>query len=144
MKINESKLVNIIKECFNEVVKEELAGYGISDHMNNGEEKLQEVDGYGVSGQINNVQSDVQEMAMKKNNNRFYTHYAVNKATGKIVNGWDYRGYDPEELRQFKKDYFISDLIDYELDPKQYTILTKKSLIQRGINPDDNANWSMS
>ena len=29
-----------------------------------------------------------------------------------------------------------------ELDPKQYTILTKKSLLQKGINPDDNASWA--
>lgn len=143
MRISESKLVNLIKECYQEVVQE-IGGYGISDHMNKGEEDIQEVDGYGVSSQIDNAQSDVMEMGMRKNNNAGYTHYAVNKATNKIVNGWDYRGYDPAELRQFKKDYFVADLLDYELDPKQYTILTKKSLIQRGINPDDNANWSMS
>ena len=70
------------------------------------------------------------------------THFAVNKTTGKIVNGWDYREYDPEELRTFKKDYFIQDLIDNDLDPKQYTILTKASCIKRGINPDINSNWA--
>ena len=119
MKITESKLIRLINECFDEVVKEELGGYGISKHMNKGEENLQE----GI-------------------NNQNYTHYAVNKATGKIVNGWDYAGYDPAELRQFKKDYFIADLIDNELGPKKYTILTKKSLLQRGVNPDDDANWA--
>lgn len=35
-----------------------------------------------------------------------YTHFAVNKNTKMIVNGWDYSGYDPTELRQFKRDYF--------------------------------------
>lgn len=35
-----------------------------------------------------------------------YTHFAVNKETKKIVNGWDYHGYDQNELRQFKRDYF--------------------------------------
>ncbi len=78
------------------------------------------------------------------NNDPGYTHYAVNKTTNKIVNGWDYTGYDPAELRQSKRDYFIADLLDYELDPKQYTILTKNSLMQRGINPDDNSAWANS
>lgn len=71
-----------------------------------------------------------------------YTHYAVNKDTGKIVNGWDYNGYDPSELRQFKNDYFFNDLKDNELDPKQYTILTRKYLISKGIDPDEGDNWS--
>lgn len=77
-------------------------------------------------------------------NNQNYSHFAVNKATNKIVNGWDYNGYDPEELRQFKKDYFTVDLIDYGLDPKQYKIVTAKFLIRQGIDPDDNNNWAQS
>ena len=77
-------------------------------------------------------------------NNQNYSHFAVNKSTNKIVNGWDYEGYDPEELRQFKKDYFIVDLIDYDLDPKQYKIVTKKHLLRQGIDPDDNSNWANS
>ena len=75
-------------------------------------------------------------------NNQNYTHFAVNKTTGKIVNGWDYADYDPEELRQFKRDYFTQDLIDNDLDPKQYKIVTGKYLIRQGINPDDNNNWA--
>lgn len=70
------------------------------------------------------------------------THFAVNKTTGKIVNSWDYRGYDSEELRTFKRDYFIQDLIDNDLDPKQYVIMKKAACIRRGINPDDNSNWA--
>lgn len=140
MKLTESRLVRLVKECMIEVIKENLDGYGISDHMDNGEEKLQEVDGYGVSDHMDKGEEKLQEGI----NNQEYTHYAVNKTTNKIVNGWDYNGYDPAELRQFKKDYFIADLLDYELDPKQYTILTRNSLIQRGINPDDDANWANS
>lgn len=75
-------------------------------------------------------------------NNSNYTHFAVNKATGKIVNGWDYAGEDPEDLRQFKRDYFISDLLDYELNPKEYKILTAKSLMRMGIDPNDDNNWA--
>ena len=72
-----------------------------------------------------------------------YTHFAVNKNTNLIVNGWNYSDQDPEELRRFKKDYFMVDLIDNEFDPKQYKILTRKGCIRQGINPDDQLNnWS--
>ena len=77
-------------------------------------------------------------------NNDNYSHFAVNKDTGKIVNGWDYSDHEPSELRQFKKDYFIVDLEDYGLNPKDYKILTTKSLIRMGIEPDDNNNWAIS
>ena len=77
-------------------------------------------------------------------NNQNYSHFAVNKDTNKIVNGWDYSDYDPSELRQFKRDYFYNDLIDYELDPKQYRIVTGKHLIRQGIDPNDNSNWANS
>ena len=87
------------------------------------------------------VKSIIREMSEFKNNDN-YSHFAVNKLTGKIVNGWDYAGEDPEDLRQFKRDYFINDLIDYELDPKQYRIVTAKTLIRQGIDPNDNSNWA--
>lgn len=78
------------------------------------------------------------------NNNQGYTHFAVNKATGKIVNGWDYSMEDPADLRNpsNKKDYFIVDLIENELNPKDYKVLTLKSLMRMGIDPDDNNNWA--
>ena len=77
-------------------------------------------------------------------NNQNYSHFAVNKNTNKIVNGWDYNGYDPQELKQFKRDYFIQDMIDYGFDPKQYKIYTLKYLMKNGIDPDDNNNWANS
>ena len=77
-------------------------------------------------------------------NNQNYSHFAVNKATNKIVNGWDYWDYDPSELREFKNDYFTVDLVDNDLDPKQYRILTDKYLRRQGIDPNDNANWANS
>lgn len=77
-------------------------------------------------------------------NNQNYSHFAVNKATNKIVNGWDYSDYDPSELRQFKNDYFTVDLVDNDLDPKQYKIVTGKYLIRQGIDPNDNNNWANS
>ena len=74
-------------------------------------------------------------------NNQGYSHFAVNKATNKIVNGWDYSEYDSDELRHFKDDYFTRDLIDNDLDPKQYKIVTGKYLLRQGIDPNDNNNW---
>ena len=73
-----------------------------------------------------------------------YTHFAVNKETKKIVNGWDYNGYDPSELRQFKRDYFFDDLEDYGLNPKDYTIVTRDYLERKGIDPNDQSNWANS
>ena len=75
-------------------------------------------------------------------NNQHYTHFAVSKKNGKILNGWDYKGYDPEELRHFKEDYFNVDLRDYGFDPKNCRILTYKYLVRNGLNPDDNSNWA--
>lgn len=71
-----------------------------------------------------------------------YTHYAINKSTGKIVNGWDYSGYDSSELRAFSKDYFFVDLEDMELNPKDYKVLGKATLLKRGIDPQDWNNWA--
>lgn len=101
----------------------------------------------------NNLTEDFEQDSLKTDNpledngetfknNQNYSHFAVNKATNKIVNGWDYSEYDPSELRQFKNDYFIRDLIDYDLDPKQYKIVTSKYLLRQGIDPDDNNNWA--
>ena len=75
-------------------------------------------------------------------NNQGYSHFAVSKKSGKIVNGWDYSDYDPSELREFKKDYFDVDLIDYGFNPKDFRILSYKYLIRNGIDPNDNSNWA--
>ena len=80
------------------------------------------------------------EMSPNKNS----SHYAVNKSTGKIVNGWDYRGYESQDLITFAKDYFFVDLADLELNPKEYKILGKAALLKRGIDPQDWNNWAQS
>ncbi len=71
-----------------------------------------------------------------------YTHFAVSKESGKIVNGWEYSGYDPADLRQFKKDYFFNDLSDMGFNPANFKILTVKGLAKYGIDPNDDRNWS--
>ena len=137
--------------------EDEPKGYGISKHMDQGEEKFVkpgqnleeqdgEIDGYGVPDEdkVGGEQKFVGNLEEGVNNDPEYTHYAVNKTTKKIVNGWEYGGYDPEDLRSDKKYYFFDDLADNELDPKQYSIFTKKRLMSLGIDTDDDANWATS
>ena len=81
-------------------------------------------------------------MSTKSIYNQNYTHFAVNKETGKIVNGWDYSDIESWELKQFKRDYFTQDLIDYELDPKMYKIIGVRSLQKQGIDPLNGDNWA--
>ena len=72
-----------------------------------------------------------------------YTHFAVNKFTNLIVNGWDYSGEDPDDLKQFKDDYFWVDLEDNGFNPKVYKILTFKGCMKAGIDPNNQLNnWS--
>ena len=89
---------------------------------------------------INATKRIIKESSEEEN----YTHFAVNKNTKMIVNGWDYSEYDPTELRQFKRDYFFDDLRDYGLNPKDYTIVTRAYLERQGIDPNDQSNWSNS
>ena len=70
-----------------------------------------------------------------------YTHFAVLK-NDKIVNGWDYKEINPEELKQFKKDYFFTDITEMGIDPKTVGIYTKRTLENKGINPFDSNNWN--
>lgn len=93
---------------------------------------------------MNKNMPNPQEKNESFKNNQGYSHFAVNKATNKIVNGWDYSEYDPSELRQFKKDYFDVDLVDNDLNPRQYKIVTGKYLLRQGIDPNDNNNWANS
>jgi len=94
-------------------------------------------------GSRNAFESKLRESKLFRNNQN-YSHFAINKTTNKIVNGWDYRSYDPQELKQFKNDYFTTDLVDYGLNPKEYKIYTNKYLRKNGIDPDDNNNWANS
>ena len=79
----------------------------------------------------------IESIAKKLNesqDNTKYTHLAVNKFTNLIVNGWDYADEDPQDLKQFKNDYFIVDLKDYGFNPKVYKIVTTKFAEKNGIN----------
>jgi hypothetical protein len=68
-----------------------------------------------------------------------YTHFAVNKKTGKIVTGWNYKGVDKEEIPHWTK----IDLKDMDLKPAEFSILSKAALEKKGIDPFDHVkNWT--
>jgi hypothetical protein len=73
--------------------------------------------------------------------NNKYTHFAILKSSNKILNGWDYRGIDPEELRTEKKYYFFQDLIDNDISPQKVLIYSRQTLKKMGINPFDANSW---
>ena len=72
-----------------------------------------------------------------------YTHFAVNKNTGKLLEAWNYKGIDADELRQYKKDYFFNDIkeLDLPLKTNEIKIVTKGILVREGINPEDINAW---
>ena len=78
--------------------------------------------------------------------NPAYSHFAVLKninpaVDGKIVNGWEYKGYDPAELRADKVHYFFQDIKDMQISPKNVNIVTAKYLQKQGTDPYDYKNW---
>ena len=90
-------------------------------------------------GNTEPVEGDV-NLQEGMNNNPDYTHYLLNRATNKIVNGWDYNGSDPEDIKYYTK----LDLADMGFSTKDYKFLTKQSVLRLGINPDDDRAWANS
>lgn len=71
-----------------------------------------------------------------------YTHFAINKNTNKIVNGWDYRGVENDDI----KNYSSIDLKDMFPENKlsDFLITTTKNLEKKGISPFDINNWDQA
>ena len=74
---------------------------------------------------------------MKNQANKKYTHFAIIKGTNVIINGWDYKGTDIEDIKYYSK----YDIEDMEYNFKDVKILTAKYLIRNNINPYDYSNW---
>lgn len=69
--------------------------------------------------------------------NKKYTHFIYNKKTFVIHDGYDYKGLDNDEI----KHWFKIDIKDLDLDPKEYSIATKRYLLSKGIDPFNSDNW---
>lgn len=68
-----------------------------------------------------------------------YTHFAVDKSTNKIVNGWEYEDTDNESIKYYSK----MDLEDMFPDrkPNEFKIVTRRFLEKNGIDPSNSDNW---
>jgi hypothetical protein len=69
--------------------------------------------------------------------NKKYAYFAVNKETNKIVDGFEIVD-DVESLKYYAK----IDLEDNDLNPKDYNILSAKTLKSRGIDPYNWDSWA--
>ena len=71
------------------------------------------------------------------------THFAINKKTNKILESWNYEGYDHEELKQYKNEFFTKDIKrNYpHLNENDITVITKKNLTKRKLNESSKADW---
>lgn len=107
---------------FSEVVNEAIYNVLSKKHVN---ESVDEVEGGDYKDQELN-----------------YTHFAVNKQTNLVVDGWDYSGYDTKGLASDKKSYFYDDLMENGFNPKMYRILSFKACQRAGLDPNDSSNWS--
>lgn len=74
-----------------------------------------------------------------------YTHFAINKKTGKIIEGWNYEDYNKKYLTENKNKLFFEDVEDLELGLKKedVKVVTKESLNKSGINPREVKNWRL-
>ena len=75
-----------------------------------------------------------------------YTHFAINKQNGKILEAWNYSDVDKAELMEFKKDYFYNDLKEKDLPIKMsdIKIVTESALKKQGIDPENIKNWNQN
>ena len=69
--------------------------------------------------------------------NKKYTHFALDKATNKIVTGWEYKDLDKESIAYYVK----GDLKDMDIKPAEVSILTAQALKKRGIDPFTWDSW---
>ncbi len=70
--------------------------------------------------------------------NSSYTHFAVLKSNGKIINGWDYNGCDASEIKEYAKE----DMKDWDIDFNNIKVLSRKYLERQGVDVDESDNWT--
>lgn len=91
---------------------------------------------------ISQFKQTINENVMADKN---YTHFAIHIATGQIMNAWNYKGYDKDDLNGDKGYYFLGDLKDQfpdeKINGKTVKIITRKSLDSAGIDPENIENW---
>lgn len=86
----------------------------------------------------------VQENTMKnmmKNNEG--THFAINKKTNKILESWNYNGYEHNELKNHKDEYFTKDIRrNYPfLNENDIVVVKHENLQKRNLNENNKKDW---
>lgn len=67
-----------------------------------------------------------------------YTHFAISKLDGKILNGWEYpKNMDKESIIEYSK----SDMTDMDYKPSEYKLNSLDFLKTKGIDPFNLENW---
>lgn len=74
--------------------------------------------------------------------NLAYTHFAVYKPTNKIVNGWEYKGLDYEDIKEYSSQDIMDMFPDYKLS--NFKILTRRGLELQGVDPFDIKSWNVN
>lgn len=90
-----------------------------------------------ITNQSLNEQSNIKE-AYKLG--KGYTHFAILKRNNKIVDGWDYKGTDKDDI----KYYSTMDLKDNFPENKlsEFKIVSRTFLMRNNIDPSDTNNWN--
>jgi hypothetical protein len=89
--------------------------------------------------ELDEMCDDLNEQENMENEiNPDYTHFAIDKETNKIVNGWEY---DSDMDKESIAEYCKMDIIDMDLEPKDIKINTTKFLKSKGIDPFNTDNW---
>lgn len=129
------KLDHIVEQCKNELqkgvlpknVRKSLINKGTSEALADKILKLAEF------AAKNNKLTEGKYFNVDKK----YTHFCVENATGKIVDGWDYKGTDDDSI----KEYYKMDMKDNDRSLKDYKLITKTKLIKDGIDPFNWDSW---
>jgi hypothetical protein len=82
------------------------------------------------------------KMKTMKNNNSS-THFAINKKTNKILESWNYEGYDHNELKTHKHEYFTKDVKRNFpfLNENDIVVVKKEKLSKKELNENLKKDW---
>jgi hypothetical protein len=68
-----------------------------------------------------------------------YTHFAVLKSNNKIVDGWDYKGLENDEIKHWTKIDLTNNFPDNKIS--DFKVVSRGFLVRNNINPEDTNNW---
>jgi hypothetical protein len=68
-----------------------------------------------------------------------YTHFAIDKETNKIVDGWDYKKSSKDEIVHYSKIDLKDNFPDRK--PSEFKIVSRKYLMDKSIDPSNTNNW---